>query len=90
LWLVDWHSNEGTVMMEAQVTQMWKLPLVMISGKNSLIITHACAFQSSVHLWPVDVSGYPISTELSLSQTINFSFSLGTSLDFLIGSFIPG
>lgn len=31
-------------MMEAQVAQMQKPPLVMISGKNSLTMTHACAF----------------------------------------------
>lgn len=31
-------------MMEAQVAQMQKLPLVMISGKNSLAISRVCAF----------------------------------------------
>ena len=31
-------------MMEAQVAQMQKLPLVMISGKNSLALSRVCAF----------------------------------------------
>lgn len=68
-------------MMEAQVAQMRELPLVMISGKNSLARTSACAviFLTCPSCWYQWVSYF---VRLSPSLTIKPTYPLGTSSGF--------
>lgn len=65
-------------MVEAQGAQMQKLPLVMISGKNSLSITHSWAFSFGASL-ACRCQWYPLSTQLYGSQAIKATYFLGTS-----------